>query len=84
MDTELFRGWLTDHFLEHAVDVRPLLVLLDGHSSHYQPDLIRFARDHDIILFCLPQITVGVMVLSHALCSSSENWYFVTALPGWV
>ena len=57
VDTELFRGWFTDHFLEHAVGVRPLLVLLDGHSSHYQPDLIRFARDHDIILFCLPPHT---------------------------
>ena len=57
MDTELFRGWLTDHFLEHAVGVRPLLVLLDGHSSHFQPDLIRFAREHDIILFCLPPHT---------------------------
>ena len=28
VDTELFRGWLTDHFFEHAVGVRPLLVLL--------------------------------------------------------
>ena len=53
VDTEIFRGWLTDHFLEHVV-VRPLLVLLDGHSSHYQPDMMRFAREHDIILFCLP------------------------------
>ena len=34
VDTELFRGWLTDHFLKHAVGVRTLLVLLDGHSSH--------------------------------------------------
>ena len=57
VDTELFRGWLTDHFLEHAVGVRPLLVLLDGHSSHFQPNLIRFAREHDIILFCLPPHT---------------------------
>ena len=51
VDTELFRGWLTDHFLEQAVGGRPLLVLLDGHSSHYQPDLICFAMEHDIILF---------------------------------
>ena len=57
VDTELFRGWLTDHILEHAVGVRPLLVLLDGHSSHYQPDLIHFAREHDILLFSLPPMT---------------------------
>ena len=54
VDTELFKGWLTDHLLKHAVGARPLLVLLDGLSSHYQPDLIRYAREHDIILFCLP------------------------------
>ena len=59
VDTELFRGWLTDHFLKHAVGARPLLVLLNGHSSHYQSDLIfiRIAREHGVILFCLPPHT---------------------------
>ena len=40
VDSELFRGWLSEHFLAHAVGARPLLLLLDGHSSHYQPELI--------------------------------------------
>ena len=57
VDTKLFQGWLTDHFLPNAVGTRPLLLLLDDHSSHYQPDLITFAKDHDIILFCLPPHT---------------------------
>ena len=57
VDTELFQGWLTDHFLQFAVGARPLLLLLDGHSSHYQPDLVKFAKEHDIILFCLPPHT---------------------------
>ena len=57
VDTELFRGWLVDHFLKHAVATRPLFLLLDGHSSHYQPELIHFAKDHDIVLFCLPPHT---------------------------
>jgi len=30
VDSELFRGWLSDHFLAHAVVARPLLLLLDG------------------------------------------------------
>jgi len=37
--------------------VRPLFLLLDGHSSHFQPDLIHFAKDHNIIIFCLPPHT---------------------------
>ena len=57
VDKELFKGWLTDHLLTYAVGARPLLVLLDGHSSHYQPDLIRYAKEHQIILFCLPPHT---------------------------
>ena len=47
VDTVLFEGWLTDHFLLNAVGARPLLLLLDGHSSHYQPQLIEFAKEHD-------------------------------------
>ena len=55
VSTELVKGWLIDHLLRHGVGARPLLVLLGGHWSHYQPDLIRYAREHDIILFCLSQ-----------------------------
>ena len=56
VDSELFKGWLTDHFIVNAVGVRPILLLMDGHSSHFQPDLIEFARQYDI-LFCLPPHT---------------------------
>ena len=31
VDTQLFQGWLTEHFLPNAVGSRPLLLLLDGH-----------------------------------------------------
>ena len=44
MDTQLFKGWLTDHFLQFAVSARPLLPLLDGHSSHFQPNLFSMQR----------------------------------------
>ena len=36
-DQELFHGWLKDHFLTHGVVAHPLLLLVDGHSSHYSP-----------------------------------------------
>ena len=54
IDQELFKHWLT-HFVKHAVAARPLL--LDGHSSHYRPDSIEYAREENIILFCLPPHT---------------------------
>ena len=57
VDSELFRGWLMDHFLQYAVAARPLLLVLDGHSSHYQPELVQYAKEKDVILFCLPPHT---------------------------
>ena len=62
INTELFEGWLEEHFIRHAVPGRSLLLLLDGHSTHYQPDMIRFARDHDVVMLCLLTLT-GVFSL---------------------
>ena len=57
VDSELFKGWLVQHFVANAVGDCPILLLLDGHSSHFQPDLIQFARQYGIIMFCLPPHT---------------------------
>ena len=45
--------------MKHAVASRPLLLLLDGHSSHYEPATIRFAKKkkNDVIILCLPPHT---------------------------
>ena len=57
VDQELFYFWLKEHFLPNAVSRRPLLLLLDGHSSHFEPNTIQFAKDNDIIIFCIPPHT---------------------------
>ena len=57
IDQELFHGWLVEHFLQHSVSSRPLLLLLDGHSSHFEPETIRIAKEENIIIFCLPPHT---------------------------
>ena len=57
VNSELFLGWLIEHFLIHAVGVRPILLVLDGHSSHYQPQLIEYAKQYGVIIFCLPPHT---------------------------
>lgn len=57
IDQELFHFWMTEYFLNHAVAARPLLLLLDGHSSHFKPETIRFAQEHGIVVFCLPPHT---------------------------
>ena len=57
IDGELFKLWFINHFLKHAIASRPVLLLLDGRSSHYRPDTIEFAKEHGIIVFCLPPHT---------------------------
>ena len=54
VDTELFEAWFADQFLAYAPKARPLLLMLDGHASHYQPELVRLAAKESVILFCLP------------------------------
>ena len=58
MDQELFAEWFLHHFLEHAVSSRPLMLLLDGHSSHYTLELVKLAAAQDVI-FCLPPHTTA-------------------------
>lgn len=57
IDTDLFNMWFTEHFLAYAPPLRPLLLLLDGHSSHYQPQFVYRAAEEQIIVFCLPPHT---------------------------
>ena len=57
INSELFEGWFIEHFLENAVSARPLFLLLDGHSTHYQPRLLNLAKSHGVLIFCLPPHT---------------------------
>ena len=40
-----------------SISQRPLLLLLDGHSSHFEPNSIQFAKDNQVTIFCLPPHT---------------------------
>ena len=53
INTPLFNKWF-DHFLRHAPPGRPLLLLLDGHTTHYELDTISKAMKEQIIIVTLP------------------------------
>ena len=57
IDHELFFFFLEKHFLQHAVPRRPLLLMLDGHSTHSDLISLKFANDHKVTIFCLPPHT---------------------------
>ena len=60
MNSEFFMYWFYNHFLNSIPSVRPILLLMDGHSSHYNPEVIRAAADEKIILFTLPPNTTHI------------------------
>ena len=89
IDYELFDVWFNNHFLRQVPTVRPILIMLDGHSSHYCPDTIRLAAKHQIILFALPPNTTHTSQPLDKGCFSSlkESWKqvchdFLTSNPG--
>ena len=59
MDQEFFTEWFLHHFLEHAVSSQLLMLLFDGHSSHFTLEVVKLAAAHDVVIFCLPPHTIA-------------------------
>ena len=57
MQGNLFNTWFKKHFITHAPASRPLLLLMDGYSSHLKLETIHFAADNGVIIFALPPNT---------------------------
>ena len=53
MSTELFYGWIANHFSVHVPE-RPILLLVDGHSTHIDVEVSKLCRELGIFLYCLP------------------------------
>ena len=50
----LFDSWFKKMFVRYAPASRPLILFMDGHSSHYCPETLALARENGIIIFTLP------------------------------
>ena len=57
IDRSLFNDWFFDLFLLNIPTARPVLLLMDGHSAHYCPEVIRAAASEKVVLFTLPPHT---------------------------
>ena len=57
IDSDLFIQWFSHHFLAYGPPVRPILLLLDGHATHYNPVVIEKVAKENVVLFCLPPHT---------------------------
>jgi hypothetical protein len=78
---QIFKEYLKDHFLPYArpcaLDKQPILLIYDGHASHKNPELIKWAREQGIILFVLPAHTSHVLQpLDVAVFGPFKNYYY--------
>ena len=64
---EWFSIWFSNHFLCYAA-TWPLLLLIDGHSSHYCPDTIHLAASEQVFRFTLPPNTTHLTQLLDKAC----------------
>ena len=67
-------GFIDIILLCHAGSNRPPLLLLDGHSSHYNIEAITLARQNDVIIFTLvPHTTHEMQPLDTAVFGPLKN-----------
>ena len=52
--TELFYGWMANHFAPNLGPGRPVVLLFDKHSTHIDLEILKFCREKGILLYCLP------------------------------
>ena len=87
IDQELFHVWFESHCLRYAPPVCSLLLLLDGHSSHYCPATICKTAEAQVVLFALPPIATHLSQLFDKRCFGplrieSVCHEFMSANPG--
>ena len=54
---EIFLDWVKNHFNKYCGSVKPVLLILDNHSTHVDVDVVTKAKELDIIMVALPPHT---------------------------
>lgn len=77
MCKEIFVQWL-EHFVHYtkASEQNKVLLLLDGHNSHKSLEVLQYAKDNGVILFCFPpHCTHRVQPLDVGFFSPLQTYY---------
>lgn len=61
MEAYHFYAWTANHFVNQIPPKRPVVLLIDGHTSHVDYNTTLFCKDNGILLFKLPPHTSHVM-----------------------
>jgi len=78
-NTEIFKEYMVGHFLKHVQrsdPAQPILLLLDGHSTHTSLHIVHWAMEHNIHLFVLPAHTSHITPLDVAVFGPFKRFYY--------
>ena len=76
MEEHNFKEWFFSMFLPHVADLldaAPVLLILDGHSSHMCLNMLQTAREKNVIIYCLPPHTTHIFTTQEALDFNSSR-----------
>lgn len=59
IDRELFEHWFKHHFMKYLPSLRPVLLIMDGHTSHISLEILKLAKENEIEVLCLPPHTTN-------------------------
>ncbi|CAH2094367.1 unnamed protein product [Euphydryas editha] len=84
--SELFLQWFKRFVIfSGASKDRPVLLLLDGHSTHTQNiDLINEARAHGVIILCFPPHTTHRLQVADIAFMRPLSIYYELAVTAWL
>lgn len=84
--SELFLQWFKKFVIfSGASKERPVLLLLDGHSTHTQNiDLINEARAHGVIILCFPPHTTHRLQVADVAFMRPLSVYYEQAVTAWL
>jgi len=78
--TTVFQDYLKIHFLKHVKrdnENKPVLLILDGHTTHTSSELIQWALTNNIHIFVLPAHTSQVLQpLDVAVFGPFKRFYY--------
>ncbi|CAF1521897.1 unnamed protein product [Adineta steineri] len=62
IDQQLFYEWFDQIFLKHTKDLpRPLVLIVDGHGSHFKVETLKLAVQNEVIILCLPSNATHIL-----------------------
>ena len=84
IDQTLFFRWFNDVFTKHISPARPVLLMLDGHSTHYTPEVVHAAAKQGVVMLCLPPHTTHCIQPLDVSFFKSLKAHWSTACHGYM